>query len=153
MREEALFKAGEKDEREFEAFGGVQSHQRDAGIGIEFISVRGESCVVEEIGESFATLLGVVRGVGQLFQILDAAECFGRALGLESFDVAGAIDDEADELGERGGVAGRTETGVSFRIWFAIDGAIVPWSQNRDQGHPNVCGLRRQSIAEIETDV
>ena len=109
MREEAFLKAGEKDQREFKALGGVEGHERDAGVGIEFVSVGGESGVVEEFGEGFAALLGVVRGVGQFLQVLNAAEGLGCALGFEGFDVAGAVDDEADELGEGGGVAGRAE--------------------------------------------
>ena len=65
--------------------------------------------MVEKFGESLAALLGVVRGVGEFLQVFDAAEGFGRALGFEGFDVAGAVDDETDELGEGGGVAGRAE--------------------------------------------
>ena len=80
MREEALFKAGEKDEREFKALGGVEGHQRDAGVGIELVGVGGESGVVEEFGEGFSALLGVVRGVGEFLQVFNAAEGFGRCL-------------------------------------------------------------------------
>ena len=80
VRKEALFKTGKKDQREFEPLGGVEGHERDAGVGIELIGVGGERGVVEEVGESLATLLGVVRGVGQFLQVLDAAEGLGRTL-------------------------------------------------------------------------
>jgi hypothetical protein len=120
MREKSLFKAGEKDQREFEALGGVQRHERDASVGIELIGVGGECGVVEEFGESFAALFGIVRGVGQFLQIFNAAEGLGRAFGLESFDVAGAVDDEADELGESGGVAGGAKCAPRFPL---LDGS------------------------------
>ena len=128
VREEALFKAGEKDQREFEALGGVERHERDAGVGVELVGVGGESGVVEEFGEGFAALLGVVRGVGEFLQVLNAAEGLGRAFGFESFDVAGAVDDEADELGEGGGVAGRAEglRAVLVLVGFVAVGASFP---------------------------
>ncbi len=84
MREEALFKASEKNERELKALGGVESHERDAGVGVELIGVRGECGVVEEVGEGFATLLGVVRGVGKFLQVLNAAERLGRSFGFNA---------------------------------------------------------------------
>ena len=95
MREKSLFESGEKDQRKLESLGGVQRHERDAGVGIELIGVGGERGVVEELGQRFAALLGVVRGVGQFLQVLNAAEGLGRALGFKSFDVAGAVDDES----------------------------------------------------------
>ena len=138
MREEALLKAGEKDERKLEALGGVESHERDARVGIELVGIGGESGVVKEIGESFAALLGVVRGVGQFLQILDAAEGLRRAFGFESFDVAGAVDDEANEFGEGGGIAGGSETfGPFFLRWMVARRDFVPRSPSaRDRGHP-----------------
>ena len=93
-------------------------------LGSNLIGVRGESGVVEEFGEGFSALLGVVRGVGQFLQVFNAAEGFGRAFGFEGFDVAGAVDDEADELGERGGVAGRAE-GRFGLFWSCPSGTCV----------------------------
>ena len=122
MREcgkQALFKAGEKDQRKLEALGGVQRHQRDAGIGIELIGVRGQRGVVEELGQRFAARFGVVRGVGQFLQVFDAAEGFRRALGFESLDVAGAVDEEADQLGQRGASPGARKAGFSLAFRFS----------------------------------
>ena len=65
--------------------------------------------MVEEFGQRFAALFGIVRGVGQFLQVLNAAEGLRRAFGFERLDVAGAVDDEADELGQRGRIAGRAE--------------------------------------------
>ncbi len=71
VREEALFESGEKDERKFKALGGVEGHQRDAGVGIELIGVGGERGVIEEFGERFAAHLGVVGGVGEFLQVFN----------------------------------------------------------------------------------
>ncbi len=103
---EALFQAGEKDQRKLQALGGVQGHQRDAGVGIELVGVGGQSGVVEEVGQGLAAGFGVVGGVGQFLQVFNAAEGLRRAFGFQSFDVAGAVDEEADQLGECGRVAG-----------------------------------------------
>ena len=98
MREQALFEAGKKDQRELQALGGVQRHQRHARLGIELVGVGGQRGVVEEFGQCFAAHFGIVRGVGQFLQVLNAAECLRRAFGFQSLDVAGAVDDEADQL-------------------------------------------------------
>ena len=104
--EEALFQAGQKDQRKLQALGGVQRHQRDAGVGVELVGVGGQGRVVEKLGQRLAAGLGVVGGVGQFLQVFNAAEGLRRAFGLQGFDVAGAVDEEADQLGEGGGVAG-----------------------------------------------
>jgi hypothetical protein len=96
----------------------VQGHQGDAGFGVELVGVGGQGCVVEEFGESFAAGFGVVGGVGQFLQVFNAAEGFRRAFGFEGFDVAGAVDEEADQLGEGGGVAGGAESWLFFRFFF-----------------------------------
>ena len=107
--EEAFFHAGEKDQRELEALGGVQGHQGDAGFGGVGVGVGDERGVVEEFGEGLAAFLRVLRGVGEFLQILDAGESFGRGLFFERADVAAAIVEELDELGECGGAAGLAE--------------------------------------------
>ncbi len=109
VREEALFESGKKDERKLESLGGVQRHQRDAGVGIVLVGVGGERGVVEELGQRFAADLGIVRGVGQFLQVFNAAEGLRRSLGFERLDVAGAVNEEADQLGQRGCIAGRAE--------------------------------------------
>ena len=114
MREEPLFKTGKKDQRKLQALGGVQSHERDPGFGIELVGVGGQGGVVEELGQRFAAGFGIVGGVGQFLQVFNAAEGFRRALGLERLDVAGPVDEEADQFGKRGGVAGGAKRGLFF---------------------------------------
>ena len=91
----------------------MQRHQRDARFGVELVGVRGQGGVVEELGQCFAAGLGVVSGVGQFLQVFNAAERLRRTFCLQSFDVAGAVDEEADQLGEGGGVAGGAEGAFS----------------------------------------
>ena len=99
MREEALFESGKEDERELESLGGMQRHQRDAGVRVVLVGIGGKGGVIEELGQGFAADLSVVRGVGQFFQVFNAAEGLRRSLGFEGLDVAGAVNDEADQLG------------------------------------------------------
>ena len=54
--------------------------------------------MIEEFGERLAADFGIVGGVGQFLQVFNAAEGFGRCLGFERLDVAGAIDKEANQL-------------------------------------------------------
>ncbi len=109
VREETLLKAGEENEREFEALGGVEGHEGDAGFGVELIGVGGEGGVVEEFGKGFAAGFRVVCGVGQFLEVFNAAEGFRGAFCLKGLDVAGAVDEETDQLGECCGVAGASE--------------------------------------------
>ena len=80
------------------------------------VGVADECGVIEEFGERFAALLGVLRGVGEFLQVFNAREGFGRGFFFERADVAGAVDEELDELGQSGGVAGLAEAwnGLGF---------------------------------------
>ena len=92
----------------------MQGHQPDAGVGVELVGVRGQRRVVEELGKGFAAGLGIVGGIGQFLQVFNAAEGLWRAFGFKGFDVAGAVDEEADQFGEGGGVAGGAEGASPF---------------------------------------
>ena len=94
----------------------MERHERDAGFGGVAVGVGDEGGVVEELVEGLAALLRVLRGVGEFLQVLDAGEGFGRGFFFEGADVAAAIVEELDELGEGGGVAGFAE-GVGFSSW------------------------------------
>jgi hypothetical protein len=86
--------------------------------------------VVEELGQRLAAGLGVVGGVGQFLQVFNAAEGLRRAFGFERLDVAGAVDEEADQLGQRGGVAGSAEGASapsSFRDFFRVPSKSGPF--------------------------
>jgi hypothetical protein len=104
--EEAFFHAGEEDEWELEAFGGVEGHEGDAGFGGVAVGVGDEGGMVKEFGEGLAAGGGVLCGVGEFFQVFNAGEGLGRGFVFESADVAGAVVEELDELGEGCGVAG-----------------------------------------------
>ena len=120
----------------------VQGHQRDAGAGIELVGVGRQRGVVEELGECFAANLGIVGGVGQFLQVFNPAEGLRRAFGLERLDVAGAIDEEANQLGKRGGIAGLAK---GFLILWS--GSMrssrlpSPGLANQRPGAPGLSGL------------
>ena len=66
-------------------------------------------CPRFDSGACFAALLGILRRIGQLLQILNAGEGFGCAFFFERTDVAGTVDEEFDQLRQGGGSAGRAE--------------------------------------------
>src|SRR5262249_46809405 len=101
VREQAVLQAGEKYQRELEALGIVQRHQRDRRLFVVGVSVGDERGVIEEVADRFAALGGFGGGVEQFIQILDARFGFGRLFGLQHPLVAGAIKNELDELGQR----------------------------------------------------
>ncbi len=109
MWKQTLLKPGEKDQRKFQALGGVQGHQRHAGIGIELVGIGGQCRVIEKFSKSLAAGFGVVGGVGQFLQIFNAAERLRRTFRFESLDVAGAIDEKSNQLWQSGSVAGSSE--------------------------------------------
>ena len=155
VREEALFQAGEEDQRELQALGGVQGHERDARVGVELVGVRCQCGVIEEVGEGFAADLGIVRRIGEFLQVFNPAEGLGRSFGFESLDVAGAIDDEADQLGKCGGIAGfakgfcssQTKSPSQIRNSLHVSPAI-PWDPILPRGET----WDSQSMLELRLD-
>jgi len=115
---EALLQARKKDQRKFQAFGRVKRHQRDTSLRVELVGVGGQGSMVEELGQRLAARFGIVSGVGQFLEVLNAAESLRRPFGLQSFDVTGAIDEEADQLGERGGIARSPEAASAALFVF-----------------------------------
>jgi len=113
---QSFFKSSEKNERKLQSFGGMQRHERDTGVGVVLIGVRRQCRVVKELGQGFTADFGIVGGIGQFLQVFNAAEGFRGPLGLKRFNVAGAVDDETDQLGQRSGVAGSAEGCFCFRI-------------------------------------
>ncbi len=56
MREQSLFQSAEKNQRELEALGGVEAHERDLGALVVVVCVCDERGVVQELVERFATI-------------------------------------------------------------------------------------------------
>ena len=94
MREQAFFHAGQHHQRELQALGGVQRHQRDLGVLVVLVGVADERGVVEELVERLAAVARIHGGVDQFAQVLDAREGFGRVFFFQLLDVAGAVDEE-----------------------------------------------------------
>jgi len=135
--EETFFEAGEEDEGKLKALGGVQRHQGDARLGAVGVGVGDEGRVVEKVGERFAALLGVLRGVGQLAEVLDAGEGLGRGLVFQRADVARAVVEELDELGRVAASPGARKAASlapSRRAWAASLSSAMMRSAARSAG-------------------
>jgi hypothetical protein len=89
--------------------------------------------VIQKLRQRLAALLRILRGICKFLEIFDAGEGFGRAFFFERADVAGAIDEELDELGQSGGVAGGPEAGDGLRLCGIVE------RRSRSLG----CGRRR----------
>ncbi len=72
------------------------------------VGVGDEGGVVEKLVERFGAVAGIHGGVDQFAQVLDAGESFGRVFCFEQLDVAGAVDEEFQEVG--GAHCGSRET-------------------------------------------
>ena len=146
--EEAFFHAGEKDQRELEALGGVQGHQGHARLGGVLVGVGDQGGVVEELGQGLAAFLRVLGGVGEFLEVFDAGEGLGRGLLFERADVAGAVVEELDQFGEGGRVAGLAESfdpsrapvDSSIRISAARSGVVFAERFEDDRGEWIECG-------------
>ena len=95
--EKPFFEPGEEDNRELETFGVVNREQRDLRFLIHGIGIAHQSGVVEKVANRFAAIGGLGGGVDQLAQVGDAAVVFGRRVGFESLDIAGAVEQFAQQ--------------------------------------------------------
>ena len=94
-REDAFLPADEEDDREFEALGGVDGHDRDLGLAARRVIVHHQADMLEEGAERLIFL----HRAGQFGEVLEAAGGFGAALGLEHGGVAAFVEHQAGELG------------------------------------------------------
>ncbi len=108
MRKQSLFKAAEKHQGKLQSLGGVQAHQRDLRTLVIIVGVCNERSMVQELVERFPAVARISSGVDQFAQVFDARESFRRILLFEQLDVAGAIDQELEQVGGR-----------SASIWLA----------------------------------
>ncbi len=99
VRKESFFEAAKEDQRELQALGGMEAHERDLGALVVVVGVADEGGVVEELVESFAAVARVHGRINQFAQVFDAGEGFGRVFFFEELDVAGAVDQEFQQVG------------------------------------------------------
>ena len=77
----------------------MQAHQRDLGALVVVVGIGNEGSMVEKLIKRFAAVARVGSGIDQLAQVFDARESFGRVFGFEQLDVAGAVDEEFQQIG------------------------------------------------------
>ena len=103
MREEPLLHADHEDNRELEAFGRVQRHERHAVVlDIGIVDVGDERELREEGLEVrvLLRLLEVARDADELLEVLDARLVLRFLVRLELIDVTRLLEDPVDEVVE-----------------------------------------------------
>ena len=94
-REDAFFPAGEVDDVELQALGGVDGHDGDALALAGLVIVHDEADVLEEGAERFI-FFHRARELGEVFETAGALR---RAVGLEHRRVAALVEQDAGKLG------------------------------------------------------
>ncbi len=102
MREQSFLQAAQEDQRELQALGRVQGHERDLGALVVGVGVADQGGVVEKLIESFAAVARIHGGVHQFAQIFNAGIGFRRVFFLQQLDVAGAVDEKFQNVGGTG---------------------------------------------------
>lgn len=98
VRKKALFETGEKNVIEFEALGAVKSHERDGNRFVEGIGIADESGAVEDFFESLAIADGFGDGGGKFAKIFGAGGLVETVLLLGPVEIAGAIENEFENV-------------------------------------------------------
>ncbi len=101
MREEAQLEAGDEHQVELEAFGVVHGHEVDGGHFVHLVGVGDKGDVIEEVADSFAALGCFGGGVDEFVEILEARFGFGRVLVFQHPAIAGAVEYEFEQIGQR----------------------------------------------------
>ena len=91
MREQSFLQASQEDQRELQALGRVQGHERDLGALVISISIADQGGVVEKLVESFPAVARIHRGIHQFAQIFNAGVGFWCVFFLQQLDVTGAV--------------------------------------------------------------
>ena len=99
MWEQPLFQADQKHQRELQSFGSMQGHQCDARALVVIVGFADQRRVIEELIKRLTTVTRVHGRVHQFAQVLDAGQRLGRVFLLELLDVAGAVEQELQQLG------------------------------------------------------
>src|SRR5436190_23452190 len=109
MWEQALFHPSQYNQREFQTLGRMQGHERDLRSLIVLVGIAYERGMVEELVEGLPAVAGVHGSIHEFAEIFYARVGFGSVFRLELFDVAGAIDEELEQLGSGRNLARRAE--------------------------------------------
>ncbi len=72
VRKNSFLHAGQKHVLEFQAFGAMQSHERDLRVFVKVIGIADQCGVIQKIGKRFATLGTLGHGVDQFAQVVGA---------------------------------------------------------------------------------
>ena len=72
MWKQALFQPAQENQREFQAFGRMKSHQRDLRFFIIGIGIADQRGVVQKLSERLAAIPRIHRSIHQFAQVFDA---------------------------------------------------------------------------------
>src|SRR5438067_3534851 len=120
MREESLFHADQKNQRELEPFGGMQRHQRDSRVSVVLICVTHQRGVIEKFVETLAAIARIPRRIYQFLKIFNTGEGLRRRLFFELLHVSAAVDEEFDHLWNSGGIARRAKA-----LWSCFRRSLI----------------------------
>ncbi len=109
VRKQAFFQSDQEDQRKLQALGRVQRHQRDARALVVLIGVADQRGVVEKFRQRLAAVARIHGRIHQFAQVLDARQRLRRVFPFQQLDVAGAIDQELQQLSGRRRIAGRAK--------------------------------------------
>ena len=100
MGKQTLLHAGQQHQGKLQPLGRMQAHQRHPALGIVTVGVTDQRGVVEKLRQRLAALLRILGGVGEFLQVFNAGEGFRSPFLLERADVAGAVDQKANQFRE-----------------------------------------------------
>ncbi len=135
MREHAVLHAGEEHDRELQALGGVQGHQRDDARAVlllvrDLVGVGDQRDLFEEVGQRDrfplpALLLELQGHGGEFLEVLDAGLVLRVGGGLQLGEVAGAFEDGFQD-GRRAGAGLDDRAQVLHQRVEPLDGVRRP---------------------------
>ena len=119
-----FFQPDQEHQRELQALGRVQRHQRDARVFVVLVGIADQRGVVKEFAQRLAAIARVHGRIHQLAQVLDARQRLRRVLLLQQLDVAGTIQQELQQLAGVRGIARRAKAFdarcFGFVIWRSL---------------------------------
>ena len=121
MWKQPLLHSAQQHQRELQSFGRMQRHQGHPAVRLVVVGIADQRSVIQKLRQRLAALFRILRGICKFLQVFNAREGFRRAFLFKRPDIAAAIDDEADQLRQRGLAAGSAKAGCSSSAVWAGD--------------------------------
>src|ERR1700677_2304696 len=99
MGKQSFFQATEKEQRELQALGGVESHQSNPRAFVICVGIADQRRMIEKLIQSLAPVARIHGRVHEFAQVLNPRISLGCIFLFKLLDVTGAIDKELEDLG------------------------------------------------------